>query len=467
LSAVAEGADDFFSSVLDAAPDGMLIADRDGTISFANRQASELFGMAHDDLVGSNVDELLPHDVRAVHRAHRLRFSAEPTVRPMGGGLRLRARRGDGTVFPVEVSLSPLVREGDVHVVAAVRDVTARVEAEENMRRTLVTLDATEDAVFIMEPDTMQITYANEGASRQVGYSADELMEMTLLHMNPELTERQLREVFDDLQRGNDAAISLRTTHRRRDGVDVPVEISLQAVADEDGGRPRILAVARDLSARLEADANKQLSEQVMAVADDRERIARDLHDTVIQRLFASGLALQALGNRVEPDVAGRIDGIVADLDQTIREIRTAIFSLQGARPTDASVRARCLAVVSESADSLGFTPSTEFDGPIDTMEPAVSEQLLPTLREALTNVAKHAAATRVRVVVRQAEGRTTLTVADDGQGLADHGGGHGLQNLRTRARELGGDLVVAPGNPDGTVLTWTAGPLASGATTS
>jgi signal transduction histidine kinase len=223
--------------------------------------------------------------------------------------------------------------------------------------------------------------------------------------------------------------------------------------------------VARDLTARLEADANKRLSEQalheaeqVMAIADDRERIARDLHDTVIQRLFASGLALQALGNRVEPDVAQRIDGIVADLDQTIREIRTAIFALQGSRPTDASVRVRCLAVVSESADSLGFTPSTEFDGPVDTMDTAVADQLLPTLREALTNVVKHAGATRVRVVVRQAEGRTTLVVTDDGAGVADGGGGHGLRNLRTRARELGGDLVLAPGNPSGTVLTWTAG---------
>jgi signal transduction histidine kinase len=188
---------------------------------------------------------------------------------------------------------------------------------------------------------------------------------------------------------------------------------------------------------------------QMMAIADDRERIARDLHDTVIQRLFASGLALQAMTTRVEPAVGGRLDSVVDDLDQTIREIRTAIFALEDPRPADAGVRSRCLAVVSESGDSLGFTPSLEFDGPIDTIDPIVADHLVPTLREALTNIARHAHAHQARVVVQQSRGRTILTVVDDGIGMTDPPAsgdvGHGLHNMRARATGLGGEMRLDP----------------------
>jgi PAS domain S-box-containing protein len=457
--------DAFFSLVLDAAPDGMLILDEAGTISFANQKATELFGIEHDRLVGSSVDDLLPDHLRSAHRAHRLRYRAEPAARPMGIGLRLQARRGDGTVFPVEISLSPLDVGGDFQVVAAIRDVTARIEAEEDMRRVLLTLDATEDAVFIMDPDSLRIGYVNEGASRQVGYSSDQLVGMTLSHLNPDLSPERLRSIVDDLQVGASAAVGLRTVHRTRDGTDIPVEVNLQAVADEDGGRPRIIAVARDISARLEAEAQVQRSQQalqeadrVMAIADDRQRIARDLHDTVIQRLFASGLTLQALMTRAEPEIGSRLETVVDDLDQTISEIRTAIFSLQDSSMGDETVRSRCLRVVRESADSLGFTPGLEFAGAVDTMDDAVAEQLVPTLREALSNVAKHARSTAVTVVVGQSGETTTLTVIDDGLGIdSSANGGHGLPNMRARAEQLGGRLVVERTEPSGTSLMWTA----------
>jgi len=178
-------ADAYFSSVINAAPDSLFIVDGGGTITFANQQAAEVFGITCDELVGSSVDRLLPNALQASHRAHRLRYRAEPSVRPMGVGLLLRARRGDGSEFPVEVSLSPLDEGDDFHVVAAVRDVTARVEADDQMRRVLRTLDATEDAVFILDASTLRFTYANAGASRQVGYSVEELLSMTPMHTAP------------------------------------------------------------------------------------------------------------------------------------------------------------------------------------------------------------------------------------------------------------------------------------------
>jgi PAS domain S-box-containing protein len=453
---------DFFSAVIDAAPDGLLIVDAQGEIVVANRQACELFGYAHPELIGRSVDDLLPDDVRRTHRAHRLRYRAEPEVRPMGVGLLLRARRGDASVFPVEVSLSPLELDGQLMVVTAVRDVSARIEAEDRMRRVLLALDATEDALFIVDVDTLRFEYVNEGAARQAHYRSDELVGMSFLHINPDIDEPGWRDVLAPLLADEVAAVTVRTTHRRRDGVDVPVELSLQLAAPGQDGKRTLIGVARDLTARLEAEAQKRRSEQalhdaeqVMAIADDRERIARDLHDTVIQRLFASGLALQALSARLEPEAKGRLETVVNDLDETIRDIRTTIFSLQASGPVESGLRGRILDLVHQAADSLGFEPRTQFDGPVETIDPEIADELLPTLREALSNVARHAAARHVRVIVEVGPA-ISLSVVDDGVGApAEVIGGKGVANMRTRAARLGGSCAVEQAEPSGTRLVW------------
>ncbi len=461
---------ELFASVVDAAPDGMLIIDSEGTVEFANIQAGRLFGAPRNDLVGRSVDDLLPAQLRQVHRAHRLRYKADPKVRPMGTNLLLRAVRDDGAEVPVEVSLSPLQTDEGLYVVAAVRDVTGRVEAEENMRRVLRTLDATEDAMFILDADTLRFSYVNQGAARQVGYTRDELIGMTPMHINPELSEADLRKAVDSVRDDDQAAMSLRTVHRKSDGTDIPVEMSLQGAPRTRDGSVSMIALARDISGRLAAEAQMRRSEQalreaeqVMAIADDRERIARDLHDTVIQRLFASGLALQAVMLRVEPELVERIERIVDDLDQTIREIRTSIFALQASSAAEQmGLRGKILQVASAASDALGFEPRLQFEGPVETIDEEIAEQLLPTLREALTNVAKHAEARSVRVVVK-VDDDVSLVVLDDGVGVAEEApdagaestGGHGLRNMRTRAADLGGSVLVEGVEPGGTRVIW------------
>ena len=205
-----------------------------------------------------------------------------------------------------------------------------------------------------------------------------------------------------------------------------------------------------------------------MAMLEDRERIAQDLHDTVIQRLFATGLGLQSAARLAErPEVVERIERAVEDLDLTVKHIRTAIFGLERTRPQSEGVRRRMLALTAEAAGSLGFEPRVLFDGPVDA---AVGEELagdlLATLREALANVAKHAAATSVEVTMRATDAELVLEVADDGQGRAAasaradapvvSGGGHGLVNLAKRAERWGGTCTIADAPVgSGTVVTW------------
>jgi signal transduction histidine kinase len=197
-----------------------------------------------------------------------------------------------------------------------------------------------------------------------------------------------------------------------------------------------------------------------LAVIEDRERIARDLHDTVIQRLFATGMSLQGTVRYVRDDPSGAIDRIesaVNELDLTVKHIRTAIFGLEQSRVAVDGLRDRVLGLVHEAAGPLGFEPRVLLDGPLDTgVDDRTGVELLATLREALSNVARHARASRADVEVL-VEGDVCLRVTDDGVGppSAEAPRGKGLKNMATRAADLGGELRLTEAEPTGTVLEW------------
>jgi two-component system, NarL family, sensor histidine kinase DevS len=208
---------------------------------------------------------------------------------------------------------------------------------------------------------------------------------------------------------------------------------------------------------------------QDLVTAEDRERIARDLHDTVIQRLFATGLSLQGAAAliRADPETAvERVSAAIDDLDLTVKHIRTAIFGLETRRPAaaDAAVRSRVLDLAREAGGPLGFEPGVVFEGPLDSLTPdPQAADLLATLREALSNVARHARATTVAVRVAIDGGDLVLEVGDDGVGPPPPGAsrGRGLDNMAARAEAYGGSFELRAGEPGGTVVEWRV-PLAA-----
>ncbi|MDH6112041.1 signal transduction histidine kinase [Kitasatospora sp. MAP12-15] len=262
------------------------------------------------------------------------------------------------------------------------------------------------------------------------------------------------------------------------------------------------LCIWRPLGGRPFSDAEKQLAQtfasqaalalrlaegqrdqQRLAVFQDRDRIARDLHDLVIQRLFATGMMLESAARRaVAPGVKERLDTAVDELDATIQEVRTTIYALQhddhGDEPD--TVRTRVLREGSQAAAALGFKPSVTFTGPVENLiNDQIARQLLAALREMLSNVARHARASRVGVEVdatvrlddhgrpvpgdpeapvRAGRPGVLLSVTDDGVGIPEGGRRSGLANLRRRAENLGGDAWHEPG-PDrrGTRVRWSA----------
>ncbi len=319
--------------LVDAIPDGVVVVDIEGVIVFVNGRAAAMFGYDCDQLVGRSVETLVPMELVDAHRGQRAAFTRAPHTRPMGTGLMLEGRRHDGSLLPVEISLSPFETEDGAYVIAAVRDTTERVRAEEELRKA-------HDAVAMLE---------------------------------------------------------------------------------------------------------------------ERERIARDLHDTVIQHIFAVGMNLQATeAQATDPVIKDRVQWAVDHLDETIREVRSAIFGLQSARASS-GLRARLTMAVGEVGEVLGFEPNLHLDGLIDAaVDSTVGEEMLAVAREALSNVARHAGATRCEVELIVSDGLLELNVRDNGRGIMPGSPrGNGLFNMEARALALGGSFRIEPAEPRGTAVRW------------
>jgi signal transduction histidine kinase len=235
-------------------------------------------------------------------------------------------------------------------------------------------------------------------------------------------------------------------------------------LTDKEGGQP-FDEMDSKLLASLAAAAgiaiyNARLHDRIgrLTVTSDRERIARDLHDTVIQRLFATGLSLQmALPYAYDDELRLRIDEAVTDLDDIIRQVRTTIFALEPPPSAERGVRARVIEVSAESARGLGFEPEVRFVGAIDRLVPDhVAIELLSTLREALSNVARHAQASRALVELSVTDA-IHLVVTDDGvgPGAGQQAGGLGVSNMVSRAHSLGGSCQLTDHGGRGSQLSW------------
>lgn len=316
-------------ALLESSPDGLFLVDPEGIIVLANPSAATIFGLEHDDLVGRAVEDLVPEEVRPDHEGFRRRYYDQPASRPMGTGLRLFAQHPVGGLFPVEISLSPVVLA-----------------------------DAAKDVVHT-------------------------------------------------------------------------------------------IATVRDVSEREETQAR-------VALMQDRERIARDLHDMVIQRLFAAGMNLQAVsGSTDRALVDERIATTIDDLDDTIREIRATIFHL-GQPPERPPFGEQLVELVAERSGHLGFEPEFRVVGNVDELADYVATQLIATLREGLSNIARHAGATGALVEITTTAVEVHLTIADDGVGIPPHPKRQGgLSNMMWRAAELGGTCTVQRNEPSGTRLSW------------
>jgi signal transduction histidine kinase len=341
---------------------------------------------------------------------------------------------------------------GDVHRDAALRLVAQR--AREVAEADLV-------LILLYDPDTRQLTVevadgvtGEELPGSMIGIDGNSFTDV--------IRERR-RSVVEDLGKAGSWSVALQTGTALLVPLAAGGEIlGALAVAyqrgkagfAEESDVALVETFAGHAALALER-ARARDEREMLAVLGDRERIARDLHDVVIQRLFAAGMQLQTAARlAAKPEVVERINTVVDDLDGTIRDIRGAIFELRA--PSQATLRTDIRNLIDEATEGLGFRPELLLDGPLDSAVPDdLRPDLLAVLREALSNVTRHAAARHVQVTCRVTSTQILIEVVDDGRGIAADVEHSGLRNLNERAVVRGGQSTVTAVEKGGTCLQW------------
>ena len=464
------------------------MVDASGFIEVAGPATKAIFGYDPIELEGQSVEILLPDEQRESHQAHRAAYAASPESRPMGVGRELYGRHRSGSVFPVDVSLVPTVIDNRPHFAAFVRNATERRRGEDILRfineisRAVITsqptaelLDATAQRAGVLVGAAAAWITVGVGDETVVAAAAGEASDRiagATIPTGVSLASRAVQE-FVTIEVADLAEEPGVVAEIRSAGFGPALFLPMEA----EGGSMGTLTLARrrseapfDQEERRAAEVFASAAAIVLAlgsaretldhmrITSEHERIARDLHDTVIQRLFGLGMRLQAAERMADEQVAERIRSTVDAIDDVIREIRETIFDLN--RPDGGEIstlRNRSRILIEEAARRLGFRPRIAFRGPVhSTVSDAIVPHLLAALDETLANVIQHAHASAVDVVVSVGGGRVTLSVADNGVGPAGTATpGTGLAAMWEQAAALGGECSVTRRDPVGTVVTF------------
>ena len=475
-------------AIFSATPDAVVVVDTNSRIILASRAVADLFGYFPEELVGESIEILIPVAARAQHSEHLAAFFAAPRPRQMGDGLELAGRHFDGSEFAVEVSLAPVVVHGAHYAAAFVRDgrerkrVIDRANAvNEITQRILGGASAGEilpliaqrarrlsrsQAVWVVMPGStgeLEITSV-DGPGTEI---------LLGVKLSPETSRSALvmrngaSEVVDDLSIADNVPFQV-------EQLDLGPGLYVPLIADARGlgtlvlgraqGEPQFapldVAFAEVFATAIaSAIENGEVRAELerLSLASEHERIGFDLHDTVIQKLFAIGLSLQATHSAVTGKTAERIEAAVDGLDGVIREIRNTIFRLSERTESARGLRDGLLRLGDKYSEELGFSPRFAFRGAVDASVPEiVTEQLFQVANEALSNVTRHARASTIEAIVVVEDGWLTFFLLDDGVGVTEEpSAGQGVSNMSIRAANLGGSFALSARDPKGTRLEW------------
>jgi PAS domain S-box-containing protein len=284
------------SSFLEAVPDATLVVNRDGIVLQANSQIENLFGYTRDELIGQPVEMLVPDRQRLQHHHHRQGFVAQPKVRRMGAGLDLFGRRRDGSEFPVEISLSPVMTDSGILVLSAIRDISDRKRIEEELRRAHTELeqrkdrqlwqyqsrlalivDSSQDAIIGKNLDGI-VTHWNKGAEHIYGYTAEEVIGKSITILAPPERADEIAQILETVREGKGVEHfeSVRVT---KDGRRLNVSITVSPIRDSEGRIVGASTIARDITAQKRAEDQLRQSQKMEAIGRLAGGIAHDFNN--------------------------------------------------------------------------------------------------------------------------------------------------------------------------------------------
>lgn len=312
---------------------------------------------------------------------------------------------------------------------------------------------SSDDAIISMTPQYVIQTW-NPGAQRLLGHAENQIVGQSMRMLLPPASENDFAEALQRVRRGEHAQ-AYDTQWRHANGTTVDVVVTVSALRDSTDELIGYSAVAHDITERLRTQAELVAARAESDVLAERDRIARDLHDHVIQRVFAVGITLQGTIPRTRgAEVQQRLAAAVDDLQGVIHDIRTVIFQLHGGSSDITRLRQRLDEAIAQMSGDLNTT--VRYAGPLSVIDATLADHAEAVVKEATSNAVRHARATTLTVTVDVAD-VLCIDITDDGKGMPENVTSSGLTNLRRRAESLGGDLIIDTPPGGGTRLRWSA----------
>jgi PAS domain S-box-containing protein len=490
-----------FRTLLEAAPDAMMIHDSAGRIQMVNAQAEQLFGYARAELIGRTMEMLMPERFRRRHVQHRKAYTPQSPPRPMGTGLTLFALHKDGREIPVEISLSNLGADGENMVISSIRDISSRVAAEEALRQSQrlaqSTLEAIPASLAVLDEHGV-IVSVNEawkdladscpGAPHACG-PGDRYVDACLAATGEDaeavgklaagigevvagVVPRFVMEFPLPSSAGTRWFVS-HVTPFRGDGprrvVVVHLDITLRKRAErvvrrlneelEQRVEERTIELQRaHETIHSEMAARLRLEQEILEISErERQRIGQDLHDDLGQQLAGGWCLSQALENDLRgraPEVAASAARITETLQNALALTRSLARGLHPVAVEAGGLGAALKDLAARTSEIFHTNCTCRLPSPVPLFDHATATHLYRIAQESVTNAVKHGKATRIAIVFEADAGHAVLTISDDGVGLA-HGSrsaeGMGLRIMPYRAHMIGGHLDIGPGRDGGT----------------
>jgi PAS domain S-box-containing protein len=472
--------EELFQGLLEAAPDAIVIVDEGGTIRIVNAQAERMFGYERSELIGAAVEVLVPADRRGAHAGHRRSYTDDPRTRPMGIGMDLTGERKGGSLFPVEISLSPLHTEEGLLVTAVIRDISERKRAEsalrDSERRFRDFIEGTDDLVVRLD-DEGRFVYVNRTSERILGLSPVECAGLSAFEFVHPDDRARTEEAFAEWAAEPIQGTTFENRQMSRNGGVTRVLWTINPRYEEGGRMTTVTAIGRDITARerleaaereaiearaelraerVERDLGREvLRRSIAAQEEERRRIARGLHDETAQALTGILLGLGRIEGASElPNAHEEAKRLGTEVSRALRELRRIAMSLRPTALDDLGLLPALEQLTEQGPAAQGSAVRFDHSGLDRRLDPSIETATYRVVQEALTNVARHAEATAISVQVRQQDGVLSAIVEDDGRGIEGDEPGLGLTGMRERAELIGGELEVTSSPGSGTKVT-------------